>query len=195
MIPSTEEADITFPRGAPDRTADQHLAGCWDVDDARSLARIRHALTDIVAADTRTPDATTTTADATTDRTTDETADSAGYQASAGAGPVLTRPGERLALLFNEIAGNALRHGGHGVRADLRRCVGGWLLTVRDGGAGAPAMREQRPEAPGGHGLHLVMALSDHAGWYRENSAKVVWVDVRDAAPSHLVSRLRPRPG
>lgn len=110
-------------------------------------------------------------------------------------GPVLARPAERLGLLFNEIAGNALRHGGPVVQAELQRIDDGWLLQVHDDGDSAPELRHQDPLAPGGHGLHLVLALSDRCGWYTRAGATVVWADVRDRAPDHLSARLTGRTG
>ncbi len=165
-----KEADITFPRGNPEPAAVHHRAGWWDVADARALGPVRHAITAIVSAH-------------------DPASPPSGSREQPD--PVLACAHERLGLLFNEIAGNALRHGGPDVRADLARGDDGWLLTVRDGGDGVPSLQEQEPTAAGGHGLHLVLALSDRAGWYREDGEKVVWADVRDDAPAHLLSRLR----
>lgn len=171
---SSKEADITFPREAPEHATGLDRAGCWDVADAGALGPVRHAITAIVTAH-------------------DAASPSGG--SSGRPDQVLTRADERLGLLFNEIAGNALRHGGPGVRADLARCDDGWLLTVRDRGDGVPSLQAREPVAVGGHGLHLVMVLSDRAGWYREDGEKVVWADVRDDAPAHLLSRLRSRAG
>jgi two-component sensor histidine kinase len=57
-----------------------------------------------------------------------------------------------LALVFSELLGNALEHGGDRVRVELARANGRALLTVADNGAWSSAARE-------GTGLSIVRAL------------------------------------
>ena len=58
-----------------------------------------------------------------------------------------------LALVFSELLGNALEHGGAQVRVTLRVDDGEVLLEIADDGAGIPA------ELPRGTGLSIVRAL------------------------------------
>jgi two-component sensor histidine kinase len=57
-----------------------------------------------------------------------------------------------LALVFCELLGNALEHGGDEVRVELGRANGRVLLTVADNGTWDSAARE-------GTGLSIVRAL------------------------------------
>jgi len=58
-----------------------------------------------------------------------------------------------LALVFSELLGNALEHGGSHVRVTLRAEEGNALLEIADDGAGIPG------EPPKGTGLSIVRAL------------------------------------
>jgi two-component sensor histidine kinase len=57
-----------------------------------------------------------------------------------------------LALVFSELLGNALEHGGRSVRIELTRRDGDVLLAVSDDGSGIHG-------APEGTGLSIVRAL------------------------------------
>ena len=78
----------------------------------------------------------------------------AGKQRHARSVEPVSLHGERataLALVFCELLGNALEHGGDEVRVELARANGRVLLTVADNGAGT-----RRAE---GTGLSIVRAL------------------------------------
>jgi two-component sensor histidine kinase len=78
----------------------------------------------------------------------------AGKQVTAELEPV-SLAGQRatsLALVFSELLGNALEHGGANVRITLRRRDGDVVLAVTDDGGG-------RGERPDGTGLSIVRAL------------------------------------
>jgi two-component system, sensor histidine kinase PdtaS len=78
----------------------------------------------------------------------------AGKEVTAELEPV-SLAGQRatsLALVFSELLGNALEHGGANVRITLRRRDGDVVLAVTDDGSG-------RGERPDGTGLSIVRAL------------------------------------
>jgi anti-sigma regulatory factor (Ser/Thr protein kinase) len=83
---------------------------------------------------------------------------------------------DRLVLALDEMASNALRHGGGSVRATVRRAEAAWLLEVSDGAADRPPMPAVgRDPSNGGLGLYLIAELSSAHGWYVEDGAKHVW--------------------
>jgi two-component sensor histidine kinase len=83
---------------------------------------------------------------------------------------------ERLVLVADELASNALRHGGTPVAATLSSAGDQWLLAVSDPSLEAPPMPAQgRDPGLGGFGLYLVADLSVRHGWARERGAKTVW--------------------
>ena len=83
---------------------------------------------------------------------------------------------DRLVLALDEMASNALRHGGGGVRAAVRRADSAWLLEVSDRAADRPpAPAVGRDPSEGGLGLYLIAELASAHGWYVEGGAKHVW--------------------
>jgi signal transduction histidine kinase len=83
---------------------------------------------------------------------------------------------DHLVLAFDELASNALRHGGCPVVATVVAGSGGWLIDVSDRAPDTmPAPAIDRDPALGGLGLHLVARLSTAHGWYVDGSAKHVW--------------------
>jgi anti-sigma regulatory factor (Ser/Thr protein kinase) len=81
-----------------------------------------------------------------------------------------------LLLVFEELASNALRHGGGEVRALVVASGGGWLLEVSDEAPDRPPIPAvDRDPALGGMGLHLVAQLSSDYGWERRPGRKHVW--------------------
>jgi anti-sigma regulatory factor (Ser/Thr protein kinase) len=81
-----------------------------------------------------------------------------------------------LLLVFEELASNALRHGGGDVRAAVVVCSNGWLLDLSDEAPDRPPIPAvDRDPALGGMGLHLVAQLSLEYGWERRPGRKHVW--------------------
>ncbi len=101
--------------------------------------------------------------------------------------PTVVRPerehwSERLVLISDELASNALRHGGHPVAAALSRAGDEWLIAVRDQSPVPPAPALGRDPGKGGFGLYLVADLAQRHGWFAEGAAKTVWATVRATA-------------
>ena len=83
---------------------------------------------------------------------------------------------DQLVLAFDEMASNALRHGGGGVRAVLRFTEDSYLIEVSDRAAGAPpSPAVGRDPSEGGLGLYLIAELATLHGWYVRAGHKHVW--------------------
>lgn len=81
-----------------------------------------------------------------------------------------------LLLAFEELASNALRHGGGDVRALVVAGPWGWLLDLSDEAPERPPVPAiDRDPALGGMGLHLVAQLSTDYGWEGRPGRKHVW--------------------
>ena len=81
-----------------------------------------------------------------------------------------------LLLVFEELASNALRHGGGDVRALVVAGPEGWLLDLSDEAPDKPPVPAvDRDPALGGMGLHLVTQLSTTYGWEERPGRKHVW--------------------
>ncbi|MGY1708966.1 ATP-binding protein [Geodermatophilus sp. SYSU D00758] len=81
-----------------------------------------------------------------------------------------------LLLVFEELASNALRHGGGAVRALVVAGDDGWLLDLSDEAPDRPPVPAvDRDPALGGMGLHLVAQLSVGYGWESRPGRKHVW--------------------
>jgi anti-sigma regulatory factor (Ser/Thr protein kinase) len=81
-----------------------------------------------------------------------------------------------LLLVFEELASNAIRHGGGDVRALIVAGRGGWLLDLSDEAPDRPPVPAvDRDPALGGMGLHLVAQLSTGYGWEKRPGRKHVW--------------------
>jgi hypothetical protein len=90
---------------------------------------------------------------------------------------------EQLVLIVDELASNALRHGGAPVAATLSRSGNHWLIAVDDSSARMPPTPARgRDPGLGGFGLYLVADLSYQHGWCPEGGTKTVWAVV--AAPA-----------
>ncbi|MBW8767379.1 MAG: ATP-binding protein [Geodermatophilales bacterium] len=84
-----------------------------------------------------------------------------------------------LLLVFEELASNALRHGGGDVRALVVAGPDGWLLDLSDEAPERPPVPAvDRDPALGGMGLHLVAQLSSTFGWEKRPGRKHVWAQL-----------------
>jgi anti-sigma regulatory factor (Ser/Thr protein kinase) len=83
---------------------------------------------------------------------------------------------DRLLLVLDEMASNALRHGGGHVEAAVRRTGEDFLVAVSDGDTGTPPTPAvDRDPSQGGLGLYLIASLATAHGWFVEGDAKTVW--------------------
>jgi anti-sigma regulatory factor (Ser/Thr protein kinase) len=83
---------------------------------------------------------------------------------------------DQLVLAFDEMASNALRHGGGEVRAVLRLTEDSYLIEVSDQAAAAPpSPAVGRDPSEGGLGLYLIAELASMHGWYVRGGSKHVW--------------------
>ena len=83
---------------------------------------------------------------------------------------------DQLILAFDEMASNALRHGGGGVRAAVRLTDDSYLIEVSDLGSTAPpAPAVGRDPSEGGLGLYLIAEMASAHGWYVGDQHKHVW--------------------
>ena len=83
---------------------------------------------------------------------------------------------EAVVLAFDEMASNALRHGGGGVRARVQRTPDAWLIEVRDSAAQRPPEPAVgRDPSKGGLGLYLIAEMADDHGWHLADGQKSVW--------------------
>jgi anti-sigma regulatory factor (Ser/Thr protein kinase) len=83
---------------------------------------------------------------------------------------------EAVVLAFDEMASNALRHGGGGVRARVQRTSAAWLIEVRDSAADSPPQPAVgRDPSLGGLGLYLIAEMADDHGWHLTDGQKSVW--------------------
>jgi signal transduction histidine kinase len=87
---------------------------------------------------------------------------------------------DRLVLALDEMASNALRHGGGRVRATVRPLADAWLIEVRDDAPHTPPTPAVgRDPSEGGLGLYLIAELATDHGWYVTAEAKHVWAVLR----------------
>jgi anti-sigma regulatory factor (Ser/Thr protein kinase) len=83
---------------------------------------------------------------------------------------------DQLVLAFDEMASNALRHGGGDVHAAVRVTPDAYLIDVSDQAATAPpAPAVGRDPSEGGLGLYLIAEMATEHGWYVDNGTKHVW--------------------
>jgi anti-sigma regulatory factor (Ser/Thr protein kinase) len=83
---------------------------------------------------------------------------------------------DQLILALDEMASNALRHGGTPVVASVHETEGAYLIDVADAAPGAPPRPAvDRDPSEGGLGLYLVAQLAAAHGWYVRGGAKHVW--------------------
>ena len=83
---------------------------------------------------------------------------------------------DQLVLALDEMASNALRHGGGHVRAVVRLTGDSYLIEVSDEAATAPpSPAVGRDPSQGGLGLYLIAELATEHGWYVRDGCKHVW--------------------
>ncbi len=83
---------------------------------------------------------------------------------------------DQLLLALDEMASNALRHGGGGVQAVVRLTSAAYLIEVSDQATTAPpSPAVDRDPSEGGLGLYLIAEMSTAHGWYVDNGYKHVW--------------------
>jgi anti-sigma regulatory factor (Ser/Thr protein kinase) len=83
---------------------------------------------------------------------------------------------DQLVLALDEMASNALRHGGGDVSAAVRLTDGAYLIEVSDQAAcSPPTPAVDRDPSEGGLGLYLIAELATGHGWYVSNGHKHVW--------------------
>jgi anti-sigma regulatory factor (Ser/Thr protein kinase) len=83
---------------------------------------------------------------------------------------------DQLILALDEMASNALRHGGGSVAATVRRTPDAYLVEVSDAATDAPpSPAVGRDPSEGGLGLYLIAELSTQHGWYVRDGHKHVW--------------------
>ncbi len=83
---------------------------------------------------------------------------------------------DRLVLALDEMASNALRHGGGDVRAAVRVTPTSWLVDVSDrNSARPPTPAVGRDPSEGGLGLYLIAEMATAHGWCVRDGAKHVW--------------------
>ena len=98
---------------------------------------------------------------------------------------------QRLATVFAELAGNALRHAAGPVTASLHLGEDSWLLSVVDQAPDRAPRPRVTDHGQGGLGLVMVEKLAVAVGWDISGNSKRVWALVDDAVPAHLESRLQ----
>jgi two-component sensor histidine kinase len=99
-----------------------------------------------------------------------------GRSRAPGAGP---DDGDRLLLVFEELASNGLRHGKPPVRAVVITLPTGWLVEVSDAAVDeSPEPAVGRDAAEGGMGLVLVARLASAHGWVVRDGRKFVWARI-----------------
>ncbi|KQS66937.1 ATP-binding protein [Modestobacter sp. Leaf380] len=83
---------------------------------------------------------------------------------------------DRVVLAFDEMASNALRHGGAGVAARVAPHGESWLVEVVDSAAvRPPSPAIGRDPSQGGLGLYLIAEMSTAHGWVTRGDTKSVW--------------------
>jgi anti-sigma regulatory factor (Ser/Thr protein kinase) len=83
---------------------------------------------------------------------------------------------DQLILALDEMASNALRHGGGRVRAAVRLTADAYLIEVSDAAASSPpSPAVGRDPSEGGLGLYLIAEMATAHGWYVQDGDKYVW--------------------
>ncbi len=95
---------------------------------------------------------------------------------AASPGPLSPDAHDELLLAVDEMASNALRHGGGRVLVEIGRSDEGFLVTVCDQAPEAPPTPAVgRDPSEGGLGLYLIAEMALAHGWCAGDDAKQVW--------------------
>ncbi len=83
---------------------------------------------------------------------------------------------DQLVLALDEMASNALRHGGGRVQAAVAQTPDAFLVEVSDQAPESPpSPAVGRDPSEGGLGLYLIAEMAIRHGWYVDNGVKHVW--------------------
>jgi anti-sigma regulatory factor (Ser/Thr protein kinase) len=98
------------------------------------------------------------------------------YATSGTPAPINLDLLDQLILALDEMASNALRHGGGSVAATVRETPDAYLVEVSDAATTAPpSPAVGRDPSEGGLGLYLIAELATRHGWYVSDRHKHVW--------------------
>ena len=90
--------------------------------------------------------------------------------------PQTTDVHDQLVLALDEMASNALRHGGGRVQAAVAETDDAFLVEVTDQAPESPpSPAVGRDPSEGGLGLYLIAEMAIRHGWYVRNGVKHVW--------------------
>jgi anti-sigma regulatory factor (Ser/Thr protein kinase) len=99
-----------------------------------------------------------------------------GLAAESSGDAAATELDEAVVLAFDEMASNALRHGGGAVRARVQQTADAWLIEVRDSAPDSPPQPAVgRDPSLGGLGLYLIAEMANDHGWHLGDGQKSVW--------------------
>lgn len=87
-------------------------------------------------------------------------------------------------LVVSELISNAVIHAHSSASLTLLNLDDGIQIRVEDDEPTPPEIRWINEESTGGRGLHIVDALSDDWGVEASPPGKIVWLDIREHAPS-----------
>ena len=85
---------------------------------------------------------------------------------------------EKLALLTAEIVTNAILHGRTALRLEAIEVPDGIRVSVTDGNANPPVVKNYGPSSPTGRGLRIVESMADRWGFDEVGSGKTVWFEL-----------------
>ncbi|WP_431683220.1 ATP-binding protein [Kitasatospora sp. KL5] len=101
-----------------------------------------------------------------------------------GDGPEVRRAREDTLLVADELLANACAHTSGPTRLELDRAGRRLCIAVTDGDLRPPVLRHPyRPEAPTGHGLHIVDQLALRWGHTPAVGGKTVWAELVPPLP------------
>jgi anti-sigma regulatory factor (Ser/Thr protein kinase) len=169
-----EPAGLAWPSSPPPPAAD---GWHWDLTSVAELPRVRAQLRRGLAAESNGSPAAESNGSPAAESNGSPAAESNGSPAAGSSGaPTAEELDEAVVLAFDEMASNALRHGGGGVRARVQRTPRAWLIEVRDSAPHTPPQPAVgRDPSQGGLGLYLIAEMADAHGWHLADGQKSVW--------------------